>query len=67
MRVSDKVFSYVVRKIVEAECETWPPVCYGLAHQPERPTLLLSKEDNATMISPYYQQSKPAYYQDHAR
>lgn len=37
MKASEKIASNIIRKIVVREEMGWPPVCWGVFYQPERP------------------------------
>lgn len=43
MKKLEKLCSSVLRKMIAAEAETWPPSCIGILYQPERP--VCEKED----------------------
>lgn len=49
MKNSDKLASKVLKEIMYPEPDSygWPPVCYGLFYQPERPVMACPKQEEA--------------------
>lgn len=49
MKNTDKLAAKVLKEIMYPEPDSygWPPVCYGLFHQPERPVAAIRKESHS--------------------
>ena len=46
MNKLEKAAKNFVQEITDIETFGWPPVCYGIIHQPERPMAKRGKETN---------------------
>lgn len=45
MKAKEKILAKIVRSVIKAETYPWPPVCTGIAYQPERPVTARKKAE----------------------